>query len=142
MGGTVAIRSTFAGERRRADGRRPALDDHRHAEPGTERDERPRLDRVSGYEVQPVALGERGQAQLRFYQREVVADALTRSGAKRQIGELRSIGAALRRKALWIERLRILPERGEPMQHVRDDECEPSPGKTEPAQRVVCKRLP
>ena len=61
---------------------------------------------VSRHEVKPIALRQRRHAQVRFDQRELVADALSRPGAERQVDELRPIGAALRREALGIERLR------------------------------------
>ena len=75
---------------------RPALDDHRHAVSRTQRDERPRLDPVSRHELKAIALRQRRHAQLRFDQRELIADALPRPGAERQVDELRSIGALLR----------------------------------------------
>ena len=74
---------------------RAAFDDHRHAEPRPKRDERPRFHPVSGHEPQPIALDNRRDDEMRFDQRELVADALSWPGAEGQVHELRPIGALL-----------------------------------------------
>src|SRR5215510_14367236 len=97
---------------------------------------------MAGYELQTIALCQRRHTQLRFDERELVADALPRSGAKREIDVLRTIGAELRREALGLERVRVLPVRGQAMQNVRDDKREPASRQTEPTERVVGECLP
>src|SRR5262245_57293543 len=69
--------------------RRPALDDHRHAESRTERDEGPRLDSVAGHQVKTVALRECRDNELGFDEREVVPDALAWPGAEGHVDEFR-----------------------------------------------------
>src|SRR5262245_16851772 len=73
----------------------PRFDDHRHPEARAERDERPRLDQVPWNQLQPIPLRQRSDAELRFDERELIADTLTRPGAERYVDELRAVGAAL-----------------------------------------------
>jgi hypothetical protein len=117
------------------------LDRHRHAEPRTKRDEGPRFDRVPRDESEPEALRQRGHGQVRFEQGELVADALPRPGAERQIGELRTVGAALRQEAIRIEAVRIGPMRRKAMQDVRHQEREPAARQPIAAHLVVAERL-
>src|SRR5215831_1759222 len=96
------------------------LDAHRHTESRPKRDQRPRVGVVSRLEVKAVRLGQRRQRQLRFDQRELVADALPRTGAERDVHELRTLGDALGRKTFGVECVGVRPVRRMPMQHVRD----------------------
>jgi hypothetical protein len=121
---------------------RSAFDDHRHAKPGAERDERPRFNLVSRHEVKTKSLCECCHDQLRLDQREMVADTLARPGAKRDVHEFRSIRAPFRQEPIGIELVRVLPEGRESMQHVRDDKREPSTGQMKPAELIIRKRLP
>ena len=74
---------------------RAAFDDHRHAEPRPKRDERPRFHPVSGHESQAIELGKRRDDEMRFDQRELIADALSWPGAEGQVHEFGAIGAVL-----------------------------------------------
>src|SRR5262249_23125565 len=74
----------------------PAFDGHGHPESGPQRDERPRVDPMPGLEMEAVQLRERGDAQLRFDESELIADAPPRAGAERDKCKLRPIGASLR----------------------------------------------
>src|SRR4051812_17784439 len=96
-------------------GRSPAFDDHRHPETRTECDERPRLDLVAWHKMKAIALRKRRDDELGFDQREVIADALPRTGTERHVHELRAIRAAGGREALRIEGVGLLPERGQSM---------------------------
>src|SRR5215471_18011694 len=85
--------------------RSPSLDDHGHTEPGPQRDQRPWIRQVSRRDVKTVRLRESRDDQLRLNQRKLVADALARSCAERDIRELWTIRAALECKTLGIEPL-------------------------------------
>src|SRR4029453_6725775 len=74
----------------------PALDDHRHAESRPQCNQRPRLNAVTGHKVETIALCECPDDELGFDEREVIADALARTGAERQVDEFRTIGALFR----------------------------------------------
>lgn len=77
--------------------RRPAaIDGHRHAEARAESDERPRVDFVSRHEMKSVLLGERRERQVRFDERELIADAATGPCAEREVDELGPIRALFR----------------------------------------------
>jgi hypothetical protein len=105
---------------------RPTFDDHWHAEPRTKRYQRPRLNPVSRHEMKAIALRECRNNQVGFNQRELVADALSWSCAERKVHKFWPIRTAFRQEAVGIERFRVLPECGKPMQDVRDDEHQPS----------------
>ena len=107
---------------------RPTFDHHWHPEPRTKRYERPWLHPVSRHEVKTIALRKCRNDQVRFDESEVVSDALSRPGAERQVHELRPIRTAFGQEAVRIERFWILPECGKAMQHIRDDEREPTAG--------------
>ena len=76
--------------------------------------------------MKTIALRERRDTQLRFNQRELAADALSWTSAEGQVHEFRPIPAAFGQEALRIERFRVLPECGKPVQNVDDDKLEPS----------------
>lgn len=105
---------------------RPTFDDHWHAEPRTKRYKRPRFNPVSRHEVKTIALRECRKNNVRLNQRELVADALSWPCAERKVHKFWPIGTALRQEAVGIERFRLRPECGKPMQDVRDDERQPS----------------
>jgi hypothetical protein len=114
------------------------FDDHRHAEPWTKRNERPGLDLVVWYKPKAIALRKCRNDKVRFNQRELITDALSRSCAEGQIRELRPICTLFWREAFGIERVGILPIGRKAMQDKRDDEGEPSTRETESAQLIVC----
>src|SRR5437764_12235464 len=103
-----------------------ALHDHGHAESRPQRDERPRIYRVSRQQVKTVLLHERRKRQLRFHQREVIADALPRTGAEGYVRKLVALGDALREKAFGHECVRLVPQCWVSVERVWDDEREPS----------------
>ena len=91
------------------------------------------FDVCPGVSVKPVGLRERRHDQLRFNQREVVADALAGPCAERDV--VTSAGRhALGQKTPGSNALRIGPEGGQPVQDVRDDEGEPARAAAESAK--------
>jgi hypothetical protein len=121
--------------------RHAPLDPHPDAVARPQRDERPRFDGRAGCEAQTIALRQRRQHEMRFDHRELVADALARPGAERQVGELRPGGRALRREAIGIEPLRIIPVSRQPMDDERHDEHDPSTRDVIAADLVRSDRL-
>src|SRR5687768_7404733 len=119
-----------------------ALDRHWHAESWTERNERVWFDFVPWDQVKTIVLDKCCEHEMRLNERELVANTLSRTGAKRQIGKLRPICDALRREAIGIEHFRIRPECGQAVQDVRDDQREPSSRQGEPAELVIGQCLP
>ena len=113
------------------------FDDHRHAKSWTKRNERPGFDPVPWYKPESIALGQCRNDQVRFNQRELTADALSRPRAEGQIRELRPICTLFWREAFGIERVGILPIGRKAMQDKRDDEGEPSSGEPESAELIV-----
>src|SRR5262245_9321025 len=57
---------------------------------GTQRDKRNRLNRLPCGDRETIALRNRGKHQARFHQGKLVADADTRTAAKREVGILRN----------------------------------------------------
>src|SRR5687768_15808815 len=75
---SARARSSLAYERNTSMASPPRFDEHRHAESGAQRDEGPRLDAVARHQAQAIPLRKRGHDEVRFHQRELVADALAR----------------------------------------------------------------
>ena len=65
---------------------------------------------VAGCEPRPVALGDGGDDDLRFGEREAVANANPRAAAEGHIGETRAAGDGGRREAFGVEALGLRPE--------------------------------
>src|SRR5947207_14571596 len=95
---------------------------HAHAVARAERDEALRLHRMAFLEAEPIALGDRRQDQHGLCHGERHADTDPRAGAARNVSEAMARGAALRRKALRIEAMRIVPDRRLSMQQPRRDD--------------------
>src|SRR5258708_7418194 len=84
---------------------------HLHTPSWPQRYERLKFDRMVRHHPQPISLGDGGEDQLRFGEREQVADAHARAAAEWKVCVARTAGGALDREALGLEAIRIFPER-------------------------------
>src|SRR5690606_33495636 len=91
--------------------RQPVLHAHGEAEL--------RLDRMTGHQVEAVALAGHRQDERGLHDREVIADAEARAAPEREERVAMTLAHALRREALRVEAFGVVPERGMPMRDVR-----------------------
>src|SRR5262249_40436569 len=93
-----------------------ALKDHLNAAAGTQCDPVLQDNVLTWHEAQAIMLRHRGEQERHLGQRKCGTYADMRAAAKGQISKARPAGAELRRKALGIEAVGILPKRAVPMQ--------------------------
>src|SRR5262245_4849527 len=94
------------------------------------------------HELNTIAPCGQRENQQRFHDSELIADALPRSTAERQVGEARAGHHALWRESLWIELLRIRPEFRPAVNDERDDEHERTRRHQVATELIVSKREP
>lgn len=74
---------------------------------------------MTGLELDAMLAHDHREEDLRLHHGEVISDARARSSAERQIRVARALLRALRKEAIGVETLGILPVIGMAMEHVR-----------------------
>src|SRR5262245_18113204 len=107
-----------------------------------QRDERLGPNLLISDQLDPEALRDRGDDQLRLEHRELIADAAAGAAAEREVGESRTRGFALWRESIGIEALRIRPQLRPAMDDERDQEDDRSLRHAIAADLVVAEGQP